>query len=183
VKTRKFHKHLCSTFTHFSTRPTPDARRAVLFPQNEITPRFVWLSTEEEDFGYDEPATITVAQFDGLLVNGITELRNEGDRHLTAMPGESDRLPLYLRLMFRDDFHYDGSPLNRCIANLAQGATSNYFRGPFIVYGLKKENTGGDCMDIDTRFLTPAVDLLMKQHPDIARRTGHGTTVQEAQQL
>jgi hypothetical protein len=39
------HNTLCSTFQTFQERPTPKHYRAIYFPPNETSPRFIWLRT------------------------------------------------------------------------------------------------------------------------------------------
>jgi hypothetical protein len=135
------HTLLCSSYQQFQTPPHKNARRAIVFEQNEPVVKFKWVSIEIKDAG--EPGEPEPYESPNL-----EEYFGPGERghcqpyYNNAIRGR--RLRDYIDLRFRDDFLFDGSTPNRAVAAVAPSAGGNVWCGPLIA--LKWEGPGNSSM-------------------------------------
>jgi hypothetical protein len=125
----RVHKLLCSSYQQFQTPPHKDARRAIVFEQNEPVIKFKWVSTEIRDAGEpDEPE---------LYESPILEEYFGPGEHGQCQPYHNNvirgrRLRDQIDLRFRDRFLFDGSTPNQAVAAVTPFAGGNVWCGPLI---------------------------------------------------
>lgn len=121
------HKILCKAYAtfDFTTRPSPNHRLAIFFPEDEPKPRFVWLVCRSS--GLVDPF---LAHFKGGLKNepgwDFVDTNSALDRKL------SDPLLLFYRNYFRPD----GSKSSKSILPLVKqpGMQHKDWKGPLLGY-------------------------------------------------
>ncbi|KAI9891948.1 MAG: hypothetical protein M1814_002142 [Vezdaea aestivalis] len=133
------HKLLCAVFPGFksSSRPTDEHYRAILFPENDAKPRFIWLHAEWQEEDEYEPKYQSV---------------------------QKRELADTIRLCHRDTFLMDGSKPNKSIAAITATRSGQYhdWRGPLVAYGMK--SLGIDqtrCRDLDMKDFRDVADYFL----------------------
>ncbi|KAJ5805005.1 Zinc finger mynd-type protein [Penicillium riverlandense] len=122
------HKLLCDSFNHFITSPLSTDRnvtfkRAILFPADAETPRFVWLkcTLDPKGFEYDDSGSMLG---DGHAFPG----RNSMKRN----PVREKELDYNIEIVHRDDFKHDGSRINQSILTATQQKTAYPWAGNVV---------------------------------------------------
>ena len=133
----RVHSLLCSSYKEFKTPPHKNARRAIVFEQNEPVIRFKWVSIEKKKG--DEPGdpcseTPILKEYFEPSVGGCQPYYNNviRDRRLRNM----------IDLRFRDFFLTDGSPPNQAVAAVAPAVGGDVWRGPLIALKWSTHNNG-----------------------------------------
>ncbi|KAL8915240.1 MAG: hypothetical protein Q9171_000359 [Xanthocarpia ochracea] len=128
-----YHKYLCREYKDFQNRPDPDSVRALLFPENEKAPRFVWLKQNEEplDLGRVDEKFET-EEVEQLL--GVTE-DEIGQQYVTRSirrDRRADKITARVYLLLRQKSFTDGSKPNMSIGWVTKGNFHFSWRGPVI---------------------------------------------------
>ncbi|KAJ5604750.1 Zinc finger mynd-type protein [Penicillium lagena] len=119
---------LCDSFNHFITSPLSTDRnvtfkRAILFPADAETPRFVWLkcTLDPKGFEFDDSRSMLG---DGHVFPG----RNSVKRN----PVREKELDYNIEIVHRDDFKHDGSRINESILTATQQKTTCPWAGNVV---------------------------------------------------
>jgi hypothetical protein len=147
TKDWRIHKLLCSSRQQFETPPHKDARRAIVFEENEPTVKFIWVTIQlKRDDDPDDPgeweSPILEEYFGPGQAGHCQPYYNNVIR--------SRRLKEHIDLRFREDFLHDGSRPNKAVAATV-GAMTPVWCGPLIA--LRQKNTYLDSKRI---FLNPS---------------------------
>ncbi|KAI4174015.1 MAG: hypothetical protein LQ343_002578 [Gyalolechia ehrenbergii] len=125
------HKHLCPRFKDFKDRPDSKSVRAILFPDDDKVPNFVWLKMNDTVL---DPKCVSekleVAELLGVKVEeqiGQQEVMR-GIRR-AAKPGPSTTKA---HLIVRADGLVDGSKPNQSIGMITKGNFLFSWRGPVL---------------------------------------------------
>ena len=159
VKDRPLHKLLCKTFNDFKDRPSTNLVRAVFFPANGDSPRFIWLEDEGYKTGFEfVKKDMGYASARVKIFRAGSPLRHSPRYTITlthsSQPSMSSlALNLIMKKMAR---HVNAIP--------------DYWRGSFLAVGFGDNATPNDeCLpcDLDTTALGPIAALLKaKDHPN-----------------
>ncbi|KAL7784097.1 hypothetical protein V8C37DRAFT_396383 [Trichoderma ceciliae] len=138
------HRLLCKSFSTQAPRPSPDYRRAILFPVNHNKPRMIWLPCErkiDEDFGHSV-AYESLNPYPHLgtdrPISGSTRIEHNPirDRNLgRGFAAYAIRKEGYaVNLLHRGAFLIDGSALNKSILTSVgeSGIIPHEWRGSII---------------------------------------------------
>jgi len=134
TKDWRIHKLLCSSRQQFETPPHKDARRAIVFEENEPTVKFIWVTIElkrDDDPDYPEgwESPILEDYFGPGQAGHSQTYYNNVIR--------SRRLKEHIDLRFREDFLHDGSRPNIAVATTVGATTGHVWCGPLIALRLK----------------------------------------------
>lgn len=148
------HKLLCRYIKDYQEPPSPDSRRAVLFPDEEAKPRFIWLPCVWVKGSFlpdlSKARELLGAPASGK-VPGITQM--EYDEHLKRNTGRR------ITLCYRDLFMADGSVRNESVMHCTNGVSGDAMRGPCIAYAARDCGDGSTvCGHFDMIDLTHVVN-------------------------
>ena len=112
----------------FLTAPKEDLKRAILFPADEESPKFVWVRCFWNSSGrYEMPGTSEFLGADDVGASVVLQqnvLRGRALQHT-------------LVVVSRDEFMSDGSLKNKSIAKATNGLVAYDWRGPVIALAKK----------------------------------------------
>ncbi|KAF8243908.1 hypothetical protein K440DRAFT_560295, partial [Wilcoxina mikolae CBS 423.85] len=157
----RIHKLLCSERQKFSTRPSDDVRRAIVFEEDEPTVKFIWVPVvlkSDEGEMFESPC---LEKYFGPGNNGHTQSYYNNVIRRRSLKEHID-------LRHREFFLTDGSKPNKAVAALAGATDGDIWCGPLVA--LKFKDTirnvllgGMDCFytDMDMRDLREVVDYLV----------------------
>ncbi|KAK6520767.1 hypothetical protein TWF506_001013 [Arthrobotrys conoides] len=159
------HKLLCKPFTNQEPRPSPDHKRAILFPADEEKPRLIWVFCErnsdpweisdhmhtEDYIPADTPPGYARADY-----NPITN-RRLGSGFSTQRLNDG----YTILFQFRDGFSIDGSAINQSVLTAIgrSGQTPGYiWCGPVIAI---REPEANFCGDVNLGDFRHIIDFLI----------------------
>ena len=150
------HSLLCSQYSTHTDRPDPSYKRAILFPPDEVKPKFIWVTYElsqvQEHLGGQIGIYDALPEYKPIQRNALR------DRDLTNT----------LEVICRDTFLIDGSRVNKSVVKATQGRPGHEWRGPILA--MKKEGFGRVprfFLDIDMRDYRDVVDYFISYgNPD-----------------
>jgi hypothetical protein len=167
----KVHKLLCATLKMFTAPPESDLRRAVLFPQDDDAPKWVWIIGEFDGDQHNPNA------LQNILNNALPNPHDQAntfprlDRLLrNDVRGRTPQHTLFM--VSRKDFQTDGSRLNKSVAKVTNGQMKIQWRGPIVFMARKGQATTepavsilpaqqlSDSEDMTTHDFRDVVDIL-----------------------
>ncbi|KAL8678921.1 MAG: hypothetical protein Q9186_004778 [Xanthomendoza sp. 1 TL-2023] len=169
-----YHKHLCREYKKFQDRPDPLSVRGILFPEDDNTPRFVWVKQKEEplDLGcVDE-------KFEVEELLGVSEVQKIAQQYVMQSirrDRSSQSTTSRVYLLFRDDCFVDWSKPNKSIATITRGQFEYSWRGPTVAVltvfddaaeGNEDEPRADDMTMVDFRDSIDFFHLYGKWHSD-----------------
>ena len=164
------HSLLCSQYSAHTDRPDPSYKRAILFPPNEVKPKFIWVqcTTEENDevpgFTYE----FEMGQVREHLGGNLGQYRAFPEYKPIQRNALRDRnLPNTLEVICRETFGIDGSSVNRSVIKATGVQPGHVWRGPILA--MKKRGLGIDprfFLDIDTHDYRDVVDYFISYGAD-----------------
>ncbi|KAL8761909.1 MAG: hypothetical protein Q9184_002013 [Pyrenodesmia sp. 2 TL-2023] len=114
--------------------PGPDHVRAILFPDSEKSPKFIWLKTNDRTLDLDKlDEKLEVAHVLGLETGsqiGQQQITLTKDTQRQSMPGS--RANAQPHLLLREDCFVDGSKPNLSIGTVTSGKFQFSWRGPIV---------------------------------------------------
>jgi len=133
---------LCASFQDFVIPPLSYDRnvkfkRAVLFPADAESPRFVWLKCAWNARGYEDDNAGSMLGQDKTF-----EGRNLVQKNLIR----GKELDHTIDITYRDDFIHDGSPINKSIQAVTHGNMACPWAGNVVA--ARREGLGGDPKDV-----------------------------------
>lgn len=130
----KYHKHLCSQVAELKDRPGPDHVRAILFPDNEKSPRFIWLKTYDTTLDLDRlEESVEVAHILGVKARiGQQQVTLTTSSRRQSTPGFQAKWNAETHLLLREDCFVDGSKPNLSIGTATIGNFLFSWRGPIV---------------------------------------------------
>lgn len=134
------HKKVCKGFTDFKDPPEPGYIRALLFPENEAAPRWIWLKETEDPLDMDFIS-------DSLEVKcflGVSDDRQIGQQHIMntlrrAVVWDSEAVESRAFLLTRENCFKDGSKPNQSIGTVTGGHFLFSWRGPIVAVLIRSE--------------------------------------------
>jgi len=167
----KVHKILCATLRSFTTPPQEYLRRAIVFPQDDETPKWTWVTGKIDGDKHDLNSLRTI------LDNGVLNPQDKSNafpRFERILRNDvRGRIPRHTLLMVsRKDFHTDGSRLNKSVAKATNGQMKIPWRGPIVFMARKGQATSepnvsilpaqhlSDSEDMTTHDFRDVVDIL-----------------------
>ena len=142
----RVHKLLCSSYQQFQTPPHENARRAIVFEQNEPVVKFKWVSIKIMEPDGPEPYEFPILEeYFGPGKNGHCHIHCRN-------PIRGRHLRDYLDLRFRDAFLLDGSTPNQAVAAVAHVPGGNVWCGPLIALKWKKGPSNGYMVPTDPPY-------------------------------
>lgn len=131
----KYHKHLCAQFKDLEDRPDSGSIRALLFPDDEPSPRFVWLAKTEDPLNLDYVSdSLDITDLLGVADDrGVTQQRVMRGLRRVIRTGSSTtdgRFSAYL--LVREHSFSDGSKPNMSIGMVTKGLFAFSWRGPVV---------------------------------------------------
>ncbi|KAI9879647.1 MAG: hypothetical protein M1830_007754 [Pleopsidium flavum] len=122
------HKLLCGNFKDFATPPEKDMKRAILFPPESKTPKFIWVPCYWNIFGFEQVV--------------IEDLFGEGRNHPVGQLVRINAIRMRdlkhtLEVLAGDEFLKDGSLPNKSIMEATKSLVGYDWRGPVLVAGKK----------------------------------------------
>ncbi|KAI4152714.1 MAG: hypothetical protein L6R39_001751 [Caloplaca ligustica] len=160
-----YHKHLCGQFNQYKDRPDAHCVRAILFPVDEKSPRFVWLKANDTVLDLDnisEKLQVTdllgvdvkekVAQQQVTMENCVRRGSRSGTREVNSQP----------HLLLRDESLVDGSKPNMSIGTVTKGNFHFSWRGPVVAVLTSSDETAQSdtSMAFDDMAITDYRDLI-----------------------
>ncbi|QGA18994.1 hypothetical protein EYB26_006679 [Talaromyces marneffei] len=133
------HKFLCKEYSEQYPRPSPDHKRAILFPADKNKPRMIWMQFKS---GYDSGYYFRTPDYSwiGNAMPGFryVEVNKVRGRRLGRgfSPGSREKQDGYcIKFMFRDNYLVDGSFTNRSIEACVRpwGPLRRVPHGPVVV--------------------------------------------------
>lgn len=124
------HKILCKAYAtfDFTTRPSPNHRLGIFFPENEPKPRFIWLAYRSSGL------------VDQFLAHSKGGLKNEPGWNFVDTNSALDRkLSDPLLLFYRNYFRLDGSKSSRSILPLVKQPGMQHKDWKGLCSGMSKE--------------------------------------------
>lgn len=122
------HKLLCGSFKDFATPPEKDMKRAILFPAELQTPKFIWVHCNRVVDGFEK------VDLQALLGEEDTDF----SRQLVQTNVVRTRdLKHSIEVVARDEFLKDGSTVNKSIMEATKGLMAYDWRGPVLAFGKK----------------------------------------------
>lgn len=127
-----FHKRLCSQFKNHKERPDASYVRAILFPDDDKSPRFIWLQTNDTVLDLDNlDEKLELKRLLGVEKIGqqqVATTRNYcGQLRPTTNPTNTQT-----HLLLREECFVDGSKPNKSIGMITQGCFHFSWRGPIV---------------------------------------------------
>ena len=122
------HKLLCPSLENFRTPPDPASIRAILFPDDEPSPRFVWIKVDREPLK-DEVIKDIQQKVEAREILKVISDNQIGEQYI---PQLKRKIPARSHLLVRAEALQDGSPSNKCIGIVTKGNFSFSWRGPVI---------------------------------------------------
>ncbi|KAL9586528.1 MAG: hypothetical protein Q9212_000836 [Teloschistes hypoglaucus] len=137
------HKKVCKGFINHKTPPEPGCIRALLFPESEAAPRWIWL--EETESPLDMDFISESLEVKDLL--GVSDDREIGQQQVLstlrrAAVWKSDAFESRAFLLTRQNCFKDGSKPNQSIGTVTRGHFLFSWRGPIIVVLIRSEMAG-----------------------------------------
>lgn len=131
---RIYHKHLCSQVAEHKDPPGPDHVRAILFPDSEKSPKFIWVKTNDRTLDLDKlDEKLEVAHVLGLEAGsqiGQQQATLTKNTRRQSRPGlQANAEP---HLLLREDCFVDGSKPNLSIGTVTCGKFQFSWRGPIV---------------------------------------------------
>ena len=185
------HRLLCPHYLNQTGRLNPSYKRAILFPPDEASPKFIWVECKigGDDVGEDAE--------DGSLW-GSSQVRKHLGGSIGGYDAFPERLPIQWNLLrhrglsnslvvvCRSTFVIDGSKMNKSVIKASQGAAGHQgaagslWKGPIVA--LKKQGSDTDPhfpMDVDMRDYRDVVDFFISygnavQDGEVSSRGGKG---------
>ena len=117
---KRLHDTICTNFKNLGPRPGDEFHRAIYFPEDAGTPRFVWIDA-------DDGTPVNYEDYFGKTSLGSVFV----DCHLELQRQFSNNI----KIDHRSTFLYDGSQPNGCLQLLAGFQVANVWRGPFLAHG------------------------------------------------
>lgn len=140
---RIYHKYLCSQVTEHKNPPGPDHVRAILFPDSEKSPKFIWLKTNDRTLDLDKlDEKLEVAHvlgFEGGSQIGQQQVTLTKDTRRQSTPGLQGNAEPHLLL--REDCFVDGSKPNLSIGTVTSGKFQFSWRGPIVAVMVAPEES------------------------------------------
>ncbi|KAL8822006.1 MAG: hypothetical protein Q9223_000086 [Gallowayella weberi] len=168
------HKHLCREYKKFQDRPDPISVRGIFFPEDENTPRFVWVKQKEEplDLGYVD---------EKFEVEELLEVREDQKtaQQYVMQSLRRDRMSQTttsrVYLLHRDGSFVDGAKPNKSIATVTKGQFEYSWRGPAVAVltvfddaeGKEDEPRADDMTMVNFHDLIDFFYFYGKWHPDL----------------
>ncbi|KAL9031874.1 MAG: hypothetical protein Q9196_000129 [Gyalolechia fulgens] len=156
-----YHKHLCPKFKDFKERPDSKSVRAIFFPDDDKTPKFVWLKSNDKVLDAKcVSEKLEVAELLGVTVEeqmGQQEVMRSLRR--AAKPGSSTART---HLIVREDGLIDGSKPNLSIGTITKGNFLFSWRGPVlaVLTTLEETHNGNANPTLDDMTMTDYRDLV-----------------------
>ncbi|KAL8738787.1 MAG: hypothetical protein Q9181_000465 [Wetmoreana brouardii] len=158
-----YHKQVCSQYKHFKDRPKAGCVRALLFPEEEAAPRWVWLAKTEDPLNLEYVS-------DSLEVKHLLGVSNDKDvEQQRIMRGlrrakrqEPNAAHFVAFLLVRLNSFIDGSKPNMSIGHATHGNFEISWRGPAIAV-----MTGADASDQENGWREFLDDMAMVDYRDI----------------
>ncbi|KAL8953102.1 MAG: hypothetical protein Q9222_001040 [Ikaeria aurantiellina] len=126
-----FHKYVCAQFRDFIHQPDPTLIRAILFPEDEENPRFVWLKQKEKpldlDFVDEKVEAGELLGFSQEQPIGQQQVPQSTRRSLRKGPNNDQ-----VYLLSRERSLEDGSKPNMSIGTITKGRFAFSWRGPVV---------------------------------------------------
>ncbi|KAL8718725.1 MAG: hypothetical protein Q9225_004166 [Loekoesia sp. 1 TL-2023] len=126
-----YHKYLCAQFKDFKDRPDSDSVRAILFPEDDKTPKLVWVKMNDTELDLASVGEkLEVAELLGATIDEeIAQQKATQGIRRGAKPGSSTARTY---LLVREDGLVDGSQPNMSIGTITYGHFLFSWRGPVI---------------------------------------------------
>ncbi|PYH91590.1 hypothetical protein BO71DRAFT_486109 [Aspergillus ellipticus CBS 707.79] len=155
------HKLLCAQFSALPARPSPNHKRAILFPAEEAKPRMIWVQCKTQTYDGDTWQEIDYQPHLGPrnLARGSYRFQHNPRRGRNFGSGfvtwEGTNEGYCVSLSFRDRYLTDGSVDNMSIANSVRssGPTHHPYRGPMVAVRELPDQNFGDITLSDFRHL------------------------------
>ena len=171
------HRHLCKAFSLLGPRPSPNHKRAFLFPE-EGRPKIIWLLAEQHEDESDPNAQpYELLNLDSLLgpgepYRGHSSIEHNAIRGRNMGAGFVSWVPrregYAISLNYRDNYLADGSLNNMSLAAVvgSSGALAHPWKGPIIAV----RETPTECYDdITLGDLRHIVDHVLSYANDTVR--------------
>ena len=176
------HALLCEQLQTLAPRPSPIHVRAILLPQDEPQPRWIWLECEE--MVEDDGERWELAQVKPFLGPDNPHVDR---RYIQVNAKRCYKLTDTVQLVFRDDALNDGSRANRSLAAaLGQlGSMSYNWRGPIVA--IRAIGTSEMYRDMTLMDLRQTLDFFMSYDDETvvpfenATMASHSTPTQPRQ--
>ncbi|KAI4090043.1 MAG: hypothetical protein LQ344_004973 [Seirophora lacunosa] len=160
-----FHKYLCWQVKEFEDRPRANCVRAILFPDDSISPRFIWLETNDSVHELDSLNEKVEAEiFLGVNMKaqvGQQQVTISTSRRRECMPKTAQR-NARPHLLLRENCFVDGSKPNVSIGTVMKGDFQFSWRGPIVAVLCSSAETARDesIAAIEDMTMTDYRDLL-----------------------
>jgi hypothetical protein len=151
ISDRSVHKLLCKEFKNFAVRPQEDMVRAILFPEKEVQPKFVWV--KYEDTGYHQ----TSESYKHLGVHSNSDVERQT---FLANIMQNTNLHHALEISHRFEFLTPslGLTKNRCLFKATKQKMPHDWRGPILVHRMTEKGDKGKYQDMGMQDLRDTVD-------------------------
>ncbi|KAL8789956.1 MAG: hypothetical protein Q9213_000842 [Squamulea squamosa] len=140
-----YHKHLCRDFKELRERPEPGCVRAIFFPENAKTPKFVWIKQNKEplDLGFVDE------KFDLEELEELLEVTEEGitQQYVTRSirrDRRADVTTARVYLLLHERSFTDGSKPNMSIGWITKGNFHFSWRGPMVAVLTRFDESEGN---------------------------------------
>jgi hypothetical protein len=150
------HKLLCKSFANFGERPSPKHHRAILFPDDETKPKFIWIKKYGPKYW----------EFDRKAHLG------GGDVRLKRLDFDCHRplrrlLNHTITIWYDEDFIGHGRPVNESLKKSLGPHVAPAWRGRFLAHAYQLDGSmdedgeeQGRMVDLDTAAIAPVLDYL-----------------------
>ncbi|KAI4130547.1 MAG: hypothetical protein LQ338_001695 [Usnochroma carphineum] len=158
-----YHKYLCTQVKDVKDRPDAASVRAILFPENDTSPRFIWLKTNDTELDMDNiNEKLEVSDILGVGSKGqigqqqVTKnVRREFKPGMTPANAQA-------HLLLREECFLDGSKPNMSIGKVTKGNFQMSWRGPAVAVLTSYDDPGQSDTSavIDDMTMTDYRDLI-----------------------
>ncbi|KAL8779948.1 MAG: hypothetical protein Q9194_001167 [Teloschistes cf. exilis] len=137
------HKKVCKGFTNHKNPPEPGYIRALLFPESEAAPQWIWLKETEDPLDMD----FISESLEVKDILGVSDDREIAQQQVLntlrrAAVWKSDAFESRAFLLTRLNCFKDGSKPNQSIGTVTGGHFLFSWRGPIIVVLIRSEMAG-----------------------------------------
>ncbi|KAL8702660.1 MAG: hypothetical protein Q9201_004161 [Fulgogasparrea decipioides] len=158
-----YHKQVCSQYKDFKDRPESGCIRALLFPEDEAAPRWLWLAKTENPLNLENVSdSLEVKQLLGVSNNKDVEQQRIMRGLRRAKRKEPNAAHFVAFLLVRLNSFIDGSKPNMSIGHATKGNFEISWRGPAIAV-----MTGADGTDQENGWEEFLDDVAMVDYRDI----------------
>ena len=138
----KYHKYLCRQYQNFKERPDSESVRAILFPDDDESPRFVWVKMNSTILDLDNlDKKLEVARLLGVVTVDQRIGQQEVFRSNRRAAKTAASTAAKIQLLLQEDSFVNGSMPNMSIATNTQGKFAFSWRGPVVAVLVSVEDS------------------------------------------